>query len=332
MHSTPSVVGKPLESYSIIYSDESYSSFLSKYLHRDTVVYVGANDGMLHSFWAGVYHAGDNPNTSAKKEYGWFDNENSLVSSLGIDHGDEIWAYIPQNLLPHLKWLTDTDYTHIYYVDLKPKIADAKIFTDANGNSIDENIYPGGWGTILIGGMRFGGGDISVTDDFGSGNETRTFRSAYFAIDVTQPQSPNLLWEITNSNMGYTLSYPAIAKINDSWFMIVGSGPTYSPSDPCTGVSSQTAHIFVFDLKTGSLLKDFTTNNNSSFMASPITIDVNLNYNTDICYIGETHKQGANWLGEMYRISTRTGAPLDYTENPSNWTLSTLFDLSLIHI
>jgi type IV pilus assembly protein PilY1 len=319
VHSTPSVAGKPLENYSAVYSDESYSSFLSKYLNRDTMIYLGANDGMLHAFWAGVYHPGDNPSTSPEREFGWFDDVNSLVSSLGINHGDEAWAYIPQSLLPHLKWLTDLDYTHVYYVDLKPKAADVKIFTD-------DADHPNGWGTVLIGGMRFGGGDISVTDDFGSGNQTRTFRSTYFALDVTQPQSPILLWEFTHANLGYTMSYPAIAKINDKWFMIVGSGPTFTVDDPCTGESSQAAHVFIIDLETGALLKDFTTSNSSSFMASPITIDVNLNYNIDTCYIGETHEQGSSWLGEMYRISTKTGSPLDYDEDPTNWTLSTLFN------
>ena len=69
--------------------------------------------------------------------------------------GAEIWAYVPMNLLPHLKWLTDPNYTHVYYVDGKPKVFDAKIFTA-------DSDHPGGWGTVLVVGMRFGGGAMTV--------------------------------------------------------------------------------------------------------------------------------------------------------------------------
>jgi len=57
------------------------------------------------------------------------------------------------------------------YSDLKPKVMDARIFPD-------DGKHPGGWGTILIGGMGFGGGEISVNDDFDMdfNYETRTFR------------------------------------------------------------------------------------------------------------------------------------------------------------
>jgi Tfp pilus tip-associated adhesin PilY1 len=44
--------------------------------------------------------------------------------------GDELWAYIPQTLLPHLKFLAAPEYAHSYYVDLKPKIFDAQIIAD----------------------------------------------------------------------------------------------------------------------------------------------------------------------------------------------------------
>ena len=66
------------------------------------------------------------------------------------------------NLLPHLKWLPRTDYTHVYYVDMQPRIFDARVFLDASGNPINPTKHPNGWGTILVGGYGIGGGHIWV--------------------------------------------------------------------------------------------------------------------------------------------------------------------------
>jgi hypothetical protein len=145
IYSTPTVIGKPKENYDIIYSDASYRTFKNQYNNRRNVVYVGANDGMLHAFNGGFYDETDSE----------FEIGSSIPSySSGVPSlGEELWAYIPHNLLSHLRWLADEDYSHVYYVDLKPKVFDAKIFTpDAN--------HPEGWGTVLVCGMRLGGGEI----------------------------------------------------------------------------------------------------------------------------------------------------------------------------
>jgi len=68
---------------------------------------------------------------------------NNYDSSLGSNwQGAEIWAYIPQNLLPHLRWLPDPDYAninHIYFVDQKPRVFDAQIYegADTAGNPLN---------------------------------------------------------------------------------------------------------------------------------------------------------------------------------------------------
>ena len=167
---------------------------------------MGANDGMLHAFKAGTFHEGDNPGTSGKEEHGWYST--TEVPATPGDLGYERWAFIPQNLLPHLKWLTDPDYTHVYYVDLKPKVTDVRIFND------DAN-HPNGWGTILIGGMRLGGGPYTFSEDFDNdgviepdegdaGGKTNpwTFRSAYFVLDITVPEQPRLPGRVHQSRPG----------------------------------------------------------------------------------------------------------------------------------
>ena len=82
--------------------------------------------------------------------------------------GDELFGFIPQELLPHLKWLTDPNYSHVYYVDLTPKITDARIFDPSDPD------HPNGWGTILMGGFRMGGSCGNCVAGTGAPPMTRT--------------------------------------------------------------------------------------------------------------------------------------------------------------
>ncbi len=106
-----------------------YSDFRAGLLStpRTSVVYVGANDGMLHGF-----------NTS---------------------NGNEILAYIPgftysSSATKGLHYLTNPNYSHQYYVDLAPTVSDVFINT-GSGNA---------WHTVLIGGGRSGGRGLFALD------------------------------------------------------------------------------------------------------------------------------------------------------------------------
>ncbi len=324
VYSSPTPVGTPEENYDRRYKDISYTSFYRTYRDRRNVVYAGANDGMLHAFNGGFYCYDTN---TSKYTYASARDTNGNCTAGGKDLGEELWGFIPQQLLPHLKWLTNPNYTHVYYVDLKPKVTDVQIFTpDAD--------HPNGWGTILIGGMRLGGKQISAEIN----GKKETFYSAYFALDITNPEvPPKLLWTFTdldsNSDgipdlgLGLTTSYPAVARVKtdteDLWVMVVGSGPT--GFDAGSNVSSdQTGKVFVVDLKNGSLLKSFDTVNNA-FMTDPITVDVNLDYKVDVVYIGESYNTGTGYNmfgGNVYRIVTENSTSL------SDWTISTLISPS----
>lgn len=69
----------------------SYLSFIEANKSRKGVVYVGANDGMLHAF--------------------------SDDANLGNGAGKELFAYVPKAVLPRLKHLASPNYQHQYYVD-----------------------------------------------------------------------------------------------------------------------------------------------------------------------------------------------------------------------
>ncbi len=333
IYSSPTPVGTPGENYDRLYKDSSYTNFYRTYKDRRTVVYAGANDGMLHAFNGGKYNA-----LTGKYETGG--TYPPIGKELAL--GDELWGFIPKQLLPHLKWLTDPNYTHVYYVDLKPKVTDVQIFCDDTNSSADcingqSNVtHPGGWGTILIGGMRLGGKQIST--EINGKNET--FYPAYFALDITDPESlPKLLWTFTDQDsdadgvpdlgIGLTMSYPAIARVNtdakDLWVMIAGSGPT--DFDAGSNVSSNlTGKVFVVDLTTGSLLKSFDTGVSNAFMTDPIAVDVNLDYKVDVAYIGEAYDPGTGYTqlsGNMYRLVTKNS-----TDVFNEWKLSTLISTS----
>jgi type IV pilus assembly protein PilY1 len=317
VYSTPSVVGKPMENYDFIYGDISYKEFESNYLNRRHVLYAGANDGMIHAFNAGCFDDSDH------KFYP--DPSGTGCTSAGTHTlGEELWAFIPRGLLPHLQWHSQVDYTHVYYVDQKPKVTDIKAFNS-------DATHIGGWGTVLIGGFRYGGKSISWT----SGATKYSSSPEYFALDVTDPLNPRLLWTFADSDFGLSMSYPSVAKIGDSWYAIFGSGATnYDEASNLT--SFQDGYIFVLKISGGNngVIDTWTENSNfwkiptgktTSFLADSITVDRDLiDYAVDVIYIGENYQQGGNWNSLMRRLTTAHG-----TETvPSSWQLSTLMDVN----
>ncbi|MBU2963984.1 PilC/PilY family type IV pilus protein [Amphritea sp. 2_MG-2023] len=107
VHSNPIYVASP----SAYYSSSSYRTFKETYSAREPMIYVGANDGMLHGFRA--------------------------------SDGEELLAYIPSILLPELKDLADPEYSHRYYVDGTPTVQDAYV-RDGNGDGEWRTLLAGG--------------------------------------------------------------------------------------------------------------------------------------------------------------------------------------------
>ncbi len=312
VHSTPNSVAVPAEAFDQLYGDMSYSEFRAKYRQRRQMIYVGANDGLLHAFNAGFF----DPATLEFK----------LSPNGEAPHplGAEVWAYAPGNLLPHLKWLTDPDYTHVYYMDAKPRVFDAKIF-----NSADPD-HPGGWGTVLVAGMRFGGGTMTVdtaADGLGGANaaDDLAFRSAYVVLDVTNPeQPPELLAELSHPNFGFTTSYPtamAVRQKDDSvnqWYLVFGSGPT----SLAKATSTQDARLMVYDLNAMAWATDFGPTDivnivgSNSFVGDPLAADWDLSYKADHVYVGTVGGTTAAPTGSLYRLEVREST------NPADWKLA----------
>lgn len=327
IHSTPTIVAAPRTNYDIIYGDSSYTAFFQQYKNRREVVYVGANDGMLHAFNGGYYHKNDDSTTTTVVEHGWY-TKNPTDNTTGRPLGDELWGFIPYQLLPQLQWLTRADYTHVYYVDLKPTVADVRIFTpDAD--------HPNGWGTVLIGGFRMGGSCGNCASGTGAHPMTvtisgtpRTFYSAYFVLDITNPEvDPKLLWSFSDAGLGLTTGIPSVLRVsptadskidntNAKWMVLFGSGPNgYAADLPAAPV--QSARLYAVDLKVGpgagnSQVTIMPIGSWRSFLGNIAALDRNFDYRHDVAYFGRTMHDGSlPWRGKMYRLTTSgcTNAP-----------------------
>lgn len=329
VHSTPTVVGAPAESFDLLYGDSSYGVFRRQYENRRRVVYVGANDGMLHAFNAGFYDV-VNRQFALQSPNGGTETAHPL--------GSELWAYVPMNLLSHLSWYADSNYSHVYYMDAKTRIFDAKIFDTGSGGVTGQpggaSTHPGGWGTVLVVGMRLGGGAMTVdtgadglggSDSDGDNADDRVLSSAYVILDVTDPeQPPALIAELRTSNMGFTTVYPTAFTLRETdgspnqWYLVFGSGP----NDLVTATSNHPAELYIYDLNNLQFVSGFgpgdATLEANSFMGDPVSVDWDLSYRSDALYFGTVNGTAASPGGKLYRLTIN---PDDSTtnDNPANW-------------
>ena len=246
INSSPITVSKPAENFHLIYRDPSYNEFVKKWSDRRTVVYFGGNDGMLHAVNSGFYSDKNRQFFCSKGYTGIPDQGDCKTEKPGeYNLGEELWAYVPYNLQPHLKCLADKFYEHKYFVDLEPRIADVQIFPE-------DADHPDGWGTILIGGMRFGGAPVAAKDLNGKADDLREFSSSYFILDITNPVNPKVLGELTRTtdsayvDLNYTTSSPTIVVMREDdgkskWYLVMGNGPVEQDGTNNPGVQGKIA-------------------------------------------------------------------------------------------
>ncbi len=355
--SSPTVVGKPSENYHLIYQDKTYENFVYNYRDRRQMIYAGANDGMLHAFNGGFYN-------STNKSF-----ELQLNGETQFPLGMETWAYIPYNLLPHLRWLMHKDYgidLHAAYMDLKPRVFDARVFFQPDGlTPLDNSTYPDGWGTLLVAGMRLGGANIVADIDKADGNALnpsldRAMSSAFVIMDITNPElPPTLLGEITMPGQGFSTCYPTVMPMSkrnasttedNQWYLVFGSGPadsTGKASRNKLGVetSDQAGRLYVLDLKalvaektvktidsTGSLVTGgaaYATMEAGSFVSDPISVDLNIGP----YYTSGEFKTDVVYFGSVAGDQANGQGKLyrlvtnNDNQTPMSWATSTLIDV-----
>lgn len=244
-----------------------YDTFRLSKAARPRVVYVGANDGILHGFHAGLSSA------------------NNVAGLIGT--GKELFAYIPNALMPHLAALADPNYAHRYYVDAPPFSGDAFV--------------GGAWKTMLVGSVGAGG-------------------KALFALDVTDPENfdaTKVHWEFTNDELGNSMGKPVIARLaNGKWVAVFGNGPNSK---------SGTAKLFMVDLtkkttNTWTAGTDYwvlSTDNTitSNGLSEPTLYDKNNDKIIDYIYAGDL--QGNVWKFDVTGVA-KSGTLLFKATNGAN--------------
>ncbi|TBV04696.1 pilus assembly protein [Phytopseudomonas dryadis] len=243
----------------------SYATFKSQQSAHPNVIYVGANDGMLHAF-----NAAD---------------------------GTELFSFVPKAVLPNLPVLTASDYgqeggtEHQYFVD---------------GTPIARDVYFNGeWHKVLLGSLGAGGREV-------------------FALDITNPAEPQLLWEFTNDDdgdMGYSVPKPNIARLhNGKWVALVPNG--YESGNATKAV------LFVLDIETGELLKKLTATPTLSDGETAGTLGNGLSRITDSDFNGDgiaDYAYAGDLLGNLWRfdlLDTSAEMPLTADATDAQFAVS----------
>ncbi|MEP6898169.1 MAG: PilC/PilY family type IV pilus protein [Rhodanobacter sp.] len=290
----------------------SYEQFASDQALRKPVVYVAANDGMLHAFDASQNTDGSNVK----------DGSGNLVS------GQELWAYVPRSAYSNLGNLTlRNGFSFAPTVDATPVTRD--VFFDAATTTPAKTAV--GWHTILVGGLGQGGRGV-------------------YALDVTDPDpshatgvnaanvTSKVLWEFNAgmpavaagnpADLGYTYGQPNISRLaTGKWVVLVPGGyfPDCGQSDQPANCSANNASpksgspavnfssLFVLDAQTGALIRELKTPTNitgvSSYgLSSPVLGDYNNDQIDDVAFAGDLS-------GNLWRYDLTNA-------NPTSWSVS----------
>lgn len=230
INSNPMFVGAPGAGYSDV-DHPGYSSFRTKFKDRKPVVYVGANDGMLHGFDTSTTWEDADPLVDSDGD-GNLTNDKD-VSIPTADSGKEVMAYVPSMVYDNLKRLTDSNYSgntsasnHHYFVDSSPLVADVCTASCSTTAAV--------WKSLLVSGLGAGG------KGFFALNVTNPDVATYDTEDTPQfsaAQAHNIvLWEFKDDvDLGFTFNNAPtnisngqarqIAKFeNGRWGVVLGNG------------------------------------------------------------------------------------------------------------
>jgi type IV pilus assembly protein PilY1 len=203
------------------YLDAGYADYKAAQKDRKGMVYVAANDGMLHAFVSGGETIVDGDNA-----------------------GQELWAYIPSMVLPNLYKLADKSYAgnHRYFVDGTPAQGDVFWKDDASPD--------GAWHTILVGGLNGGGRGYYALDVTDPDHPKALWE---FTYDTGKGDGYT-----TDANLGFSFGRPVITKLkNGTWVVLVTSGYNnggYTLPDGGAAPGDGKGYLYVLNAATGAII------------------------------------------------------------------------------
>jgi len=324
INSSPIYVGAPLAGYSDA-AHPGYVAFRNNFKSRTPVVYLGANDGMLHGIDVSVITYTQKPTPTG---------------------GTEILGYVPTPLYGNLSRLTSSTYknAHKYYVDGTPMVADACISPSSTSlaNNLCSNASTAVWKTVLVGGLGAGGRGFYALNVTNPGDATKdTPNTPKFNV----ANAANIpLWEFTatdDADLGYTYNAsPArmnngqarqIVKFeNGRWGVVVGNGYN-SPggkavlyvlflSGPSGGTPAKT---WVAGTDYVKIVADAQVSGTNG-LSTPMPYDSDGNGLVDTAYAGDL--KGNLWKFDLgINPTAPTSAnphPANPHADPSNWKMA----------
>ena len=275
--SSPIYVGAPDFFYPDNLESDSYLQFKSDNASRTPLVYVGANDGMLHAFEAST--------------------------------GQERFAYVPAVLFKELNKLTDSGYAHRYYVDGTPTVGDA-FFGGAWHTVLVGGLRGGGQGIYALDVTS-----PPATSDTESTVATKVLWEFTDQDDPTVPPPPATPKQEGHADLGYTYGEPNIVRMrNGSWAAVFGNGYNNMESDGSASTSGN-AVLYIVDLETGVLIRAIDTGvgaaddpkglSRANGLATPAPVDANGDYIVDYIYAGDL-------FGNMWKFDVTNSDPAQW--------------------
>jgi type IV pilus assembly protein PilY1 len=292
-------------------NNPGYAAFTTSVASRQPVVYVGANDGMLHAFEADFQSA-----TSANPVTGG---------------GSELFAYVPSMLftgpnntplvdglpaLANLNGVSTNNFSHHYYVDATPQVADVDFTYTSDGKSTPSTTAATSkWHTILVGGLGKGGKGIYALD----------VTSVPAAVDTTSSstvetsQAGKVLWEFTDTDMGYSYGAPLIIKTRKyGWVVAMTSG--YNNT---SGTLAGHGILYILNIKTGAILQKIDTGVGSA--AKPAGLTQATAFTQDVTDGTVEQIYAGDLLGNVWRFDLSEGAVDTSGTVTGNYPSPTLF-------
>ncbi|MDD5299036.1 MAG: PilC/PilY family type IV pilus protein [Gallionella sp.] len=211
-----------------------------------------------------------------------------MMHAFAADTGIERWAYVPSMVIPNMWQLADKNYAtlHRNFVNGSPITSD--IYCPGNCGGVVDAIYgsSASWRTILVAGLNGGG-------------------RGYYALDITAPTAPTLLWEFTTTagigavkddDLGYSFGQPIITrKADGTWVVLVTSG--YNNTSPGSGIG----YLYVLNANTGAIISKISTGVGSA--ATPSGLAKIVGWNDEPAGNKVGYIYGGDLLGNVWRFN-----------------------------
>jgi type IV pilus assembly protein PilY1 len=216
-------------------------------------------------------------------------------------------------VIPNMWKLADKQYAdrHTNYVNGSPITTD--ICTANCGNPFNASTPSTNpvWKTVLVAGLNGGG-------------------RGYFALDISNPSSPALLWEFTttsgigvvqDADLGFTYGQPVVTRLNDgTWVVLVTSGydngtdsPVKTTPSGSTFVANSPAgsgggYLYVLNAGTGALIRKIATGAGTA--SAPSGLAKIAGYNVEPSGNRASFVYGGDLLGNVWRFDINAGTVL----------------------